>query len=67
MNALGKIIKARIEKDGPISLHDYMQIALGHPEYGYYARQNPFGTEGDFITAPETSQISSNWGRVTEP
>tara|TARA_R110002111_G_scaffold71496_2_gene114749 strand:- start:1522 stop:2586 length:1065 start_codon:yes stop_codon:yes gene_type:complete len=57
MNALGKIIKARIEKDGPISLHDYMQIALGHPEYGYYARQNPFGTEGDFITAPETSQM----------
>ncbi|MEX1034892.1 MAG: SAM-dependent methyltransferase, partial [Sneathiella sp.] len=57
MNALGNLIKARIEKDGPISLHDYMKLALGHPEYGYYKQQNPFGTDGDFITAPEISQM----------
>lgn len=28
-----------------------------HPEYGYYQKQNPFGAQGDFITAPEISQV----------
>ncbi|WP_340151795.1 SAM-dependent methyltransferase [uncultured Sneathiella sp.] len=57
MNPLGELLKARIEREGPISLHDYMEMAVSHPEHGYYARQNPFGAEGDFITAPEASQM----------
>ncbi|MCF8467495.1 MAG: SAM-dependent methyltransferase [Sneathiella sp.] len=57
MNALGKILKSRIDNEGPLSLHDYMQIALTHPEYGYYSAQDPFGKTGDFITAPEISQM----------
>ncbi len=57
MNDLGKLLKARIEKTGPISIYDYMKQALGHPEYGYYSRQDPFGEQGDFITAPEISQM----------
>src|SRR4029077_16943134 len=35
----------------------YMQAALAHPEFGYYTTRNPFGRQGDFITAPEISQI----------
>ncbi len=50
-------IIARIAAEGPISLSDYMAEALLHPEHGYYATRDPFGTEGDFITAPETSQM----------
>ena len=57
MNALSKILKSRIEEEGPLSLHDYMQAALTHPEYGYYSAQDPFGKAGDFITAPEISQM----------
>ncbi|MAZ01841.1 MAG: methyltransferase [Sneathiella sp.] len=57
MTHLGELLKARIERDGPISLHDYMEMALSHPKHGYYARQSPFGAAGDFITAPETSQM----------
>jgi len=57
MSGLTDILKARIEQDGPISLHDYMQEALCHPEFGYYATRNPFGKEGDFVTAPEVSQM----------
>ncbi|WP_373089547.1 class I SAM-dependent methyltransferase [Sneathiella sp.] len=57
MNTLGQILKSRIDADGAISLHDYMQIALSHPEYGYYASKEPFGSGGDFITAPEISQM----------
>jgi NADH dehydrogenase [ubiquinone] 1 alpha subcomplex assembly factor 7 len=34
-----------------------MALALMDPDYGYYAHQDPFGEEGDFITAPEVSQM----------
>ena len=34
-----------------------MAIALGHPEHGYYRKVDPLGVAGDFITAPEISQI----------
>lgn len=38
-------------------LPDYMALCLTHPDYGYYTNANPFGTSGDFITAPEISQM----------
>ncbi|WP_169543057.1 class I SAM-dependent methyltransferase [Sneathiella aquimaris] len=57
MTELENILKRRIEECGPISVHDYMSDALLHPEYGYYQRSNPFGRSGDFITAPEISQM----------
>lgn len=34
-----------------------MQLALYDPEYGYYTTREPFGRGGDFITAPEISQL----------
>ena len=34
-----------------------MVDALGHPEWGYYATRDPLGRAGDFITAPEISQV----------
>ncbi|MEQ8389702.1 MAG: class I SAM-dependent methyltransferase [Thalassospira sp.] len=50
-------IKRRIAVSGPISIADFMNEALAHPEYGYYRKQDPFGRAGDFITAPEVSQM----------
>jgi SAM-dependent MidA family methyltransferase len=50
-------LKARIERDGPIPLHDYMQACLSDPEFGYYVKKPALGSVGDFITAPEISQI----------
>jgi NADH dehydrogenase [ubiquinone] 1 alpha subcomplex assembly factor 7 len=35
----------------------YMAVALHDPDSGYYARRNPLGAAGDFVTAPEISQI----------
>ena len=35
----------------------FMAMALHDPEAGYYARRQPLGADGDFITAPEISQI----------
>ncbi len=57
MSELLTIIKDRIVESGPISVADYMQLCLMHPQYGYYTKRDPFGARGDFITAPEISQI----------
>ena len=54
---LTDLLRRRIALEGPITIADYMTDALGHPEFGYYFRQDPFGVKGDFVTAPEISQM----------
>lgn len=55
--SLTPIIREKIAANGPISIADYMALALSHPEHGYYIKRDPLGLRGDFITAPEISQI----------
>ena len=50
-------IRALIVERGPITVEQYMQLALGHPDLGYYMNRDPFGATGDFTTAPEISQM----------
>lgn len=50
-------LKKRIQKMGSLGLHDFMDDVLSHPHYGYYHQKDPFGTNGDFTTAPEISQL----------
>lgn len=50
-------LRRLIEADGPISVADYMALCLGDPVDGYYMKQDPLGRAGDFITAPEVSQL----------
>ena len=50
-------IKAIIAVQGPISVTDYFALCLADPEYGYYRTRDPFGRGGDFVTAPEVSQL----------
>ena len=57
MSNLGELLARRIRITGPITVAEYMAEALGHPQYGYYKRGDPFGLEGDFVTAPEISQM----------
>ncbi|SFS03846.1 class I SAM-dependent methyltransferase [Yoonia litorea] len=57
MSDLADILKARIANHGPITVADYMAECLMHPTLGYYATRDPFGRKGDFITAPEISQM----------
>jgi SAM-dependent MidA family methyltransferase len=57
MNALKQELAAMIAHDGPITLERYMSLCLGHPRHGYYMTRDPFGAGGDFITAPEISQM----------
>jgi NADH dehydrogenase [ubiquinone] 1 alpha subcomplex assembly factor 7 len=50
-------LKQRIAREGPISVADYMEACLADARSGYYRTCQPIGAEGDFITAPEISQI----------
>jgi len=54
---LGTIIADMIAADGPMPVDRYMALALGHDRHGYYMGRDPFGRAGDFITAPEVSQM----------
>jgi SAM-dependent MidA family methyltransferase len=57
MTPLENLIREMILDTGPMSLETYMSLALGHPVHGYYASKMPLGERGDFITAPEISQM----------
>jgi SAM-dependent MidA family methyltransferase len=43
--------------NGFISMRDYMAFCLHDPVHGYYRTGQPLGKDGDFITAPEISQV----------
>jgi SAM-dependent MidA family methyltransferase len=57
MTPLEARIRAEIQRDGPISVERYMALCLLDPDFGYYTTREPFGTAGDFTTAPEISQM----------
>lgn len=54
MTPAGALIAEEIARDGPIPFHRFMEIALYHPEHGYYRKpRDPFGRGGDFFTAAQ--------------
>ncbi|MEM8555118.1 MAG: SAM-dependent methyltransferase [Pseudomonadota bacterium] len=57
MTPLARELAARITQSGPMPVSDFMAECLLHPVHGYYTTAEPFGTEGDFITAPDVSQM----------
>ncbi len=62
MTPAGELLRAEIERDGPLSLERFMEVALYHPQHGYYRRAvDPFGRAGDFFTA---SQLQPAFGQL---
>jgi SAM-dependent MidA family methyltransferase len=57
LSALHGVIRQLIASAGPMPVWRYMQLCLTHPQHGYYIARDPLGREGDFITAPEVSQM----------
>lgn len=57
MSALKDRIIKRITAEGPMSVAEYMTLCLLDPVDGYYPTRDPLGSDGDFITAPEISQM----------
>ena len=69
---LGAELAALIEAEGPIPIERFMAAANGH----YYATRDAIGAAGDFITAPEVSQmfgeivglaLADTWQRAGAP
>jgi SAM-dependent MidA family methyltransferase len=54
---LARALAERIRRDGPLPVADFMALCLSDPEHGYYRRADAIGRGGDFITAPEISQM----------
>jgi NADH dehydrogenase [ubiquinone] 1 alpha subcomplex assembly factor 7 len=50
-------IRRLIKATGPMPVARYMELCLTHHEHGYYTSRDPLGRDGDFITAPEVSQM----------
>jgi NADH dehydrogenase [ubiquinone] 1 alpha subcomplex assembly factor 7 len=57
LSELRAVLAERIRSHGPITVAEFMATALGHPVFGYYATRDPLGRAGDFVTAPEISQV----------
>lgn len=51
-----RIVK-HIKTSGSLPLAEYMHWCMADPKDGYYANQEAIGSKGDFITAPEISQM----------
>lgn len=57
MPGLMDTIRRQISVQGPLTVAQYMGLCLTHPEHGYYRKSDPLGRSGDFVTAPEISQM----------
>ncbi|MGB2694705.1 MAG: SAM-dependent methyltransferase [Dehalococcoidia bacterium] len=74
--ALVELLRRRIEAEGAITFHDFMETALYDPQHGYYATRQPMGREGDYLTSPEVhpifgalvgKQLSQCWELLDRP
>jgi len=48
-------IRDRIRAEGPVTVAQFIDWALYHPQYGYYTTGPNIGPRGDFTTSPEVS------------
>src|SRR6185369_6129643 len=54
MTPAGEVLASEIQRQGPVSFRRFMEVALYHPEHGYYRKpRDPFGKQGDFYTAEQ--------------
>jgi len=73
---LARQLKDRIRSEGPLPVSVFMAEALLDPMAGFYATKDPLSAGGDFITAPEISQMFGElvglwaaeiWGQMGAP
>ena len=49
----------KINRESSLPLDKFIEFALYDKNTGYYMKKNPFGKEGDFITAPNITRLFS--------
>ena len=49
----------KLKKSHNLSLDKFIDLSLYNKKIGYYMKKDPFGKEGDFITAPNISRLFS--------
>ena len=49
----------KVDRSSNLPLDEFIEFALYDKEFGYYMKKNPFGKEGDFITAPNITRLFS--------
>jgi SAM-dependent MidA family methyltransferase len=74
---LSDIIIKKIKEKGPLSFHDFMEMALYYPDYGYYtSERSKIGPAGDYYTSVSLTplfgemiarQIVEMWQHMGEP
>jgi SAM-dependent MidA family methyltransferase len=57
VTALAARIAGFVRAHGPIDIGRFVLLCAAHRGQGYYSRGPGFGAEGDFVTAPEISQL----------
>jgi SAM-dependent MidA family methyltransferase len=58
MTPAGEVLAAEIRRSGPVTFRRFMEVALYHPELGYYRKpHDPFGRSGDFFTAEQLQPV----------
>jgi NADH dehydrogenase [ubiquinone] 1 alpha subcomplex assembly factor 7 len=55
--ALLAVLREAIRRDGPMPVERFMRLCLADPVHGYWARPGTIGAAGDFVTAPEITQV----------
>src|ERR1700719_4169368 len=74
---LQQLIIERVQREGPLTFAEYMQMALYEPGYGYYVTgPAKMGWEGDYFTSSDVSdffahclgrQLLKIWQEIGEP
>ena len=49
----------KLKKKFNLPLDKFINLSLYEKKFGYYMKKNPFGKDGDFITAPNISRLFS--------
>ncbi len=58
MSALANLIQEEIHRHGPMPFSRFMELALYHPEFGYYERSvEQIGCHGDYVTSVAAGRL----------